>query len=100
MQKVDQYQPIGPNDKTVAILRAFHTYLLDGRVNFLHYLQSLQTDQQLYDYAQSLINGLVIPLRLLRSISPRLGIDDSIDNIASESAGPMSALPVMAVDVL
>ncbi|OQD62410.1 hypothetical protein PENPOL_c012G10814 [Penicillium polonicum] len=90
MQKVDQYQPIGPNDKTGAILRAFHTYLLvDGRVNFLHYLQSLQTDQQLYDYSQSLINGLVIPLRSLRSISPRLGIEDSIDNIASESAGPM-----------
>ncbi|CAI7594961.1 unnamed protein product [Penicillium viridicatum] len=90
MQKVDQYQPIGPNDKTVAILRAFHTYLLDGRVNFLHDLQSLQTDQQqLYDYAQSLINGLVTPLRSLRStpgISPRLGIEDSIDNIASELA--------------
>lgn len=93
MQKVNTYHPTGPNDKTVPILRAFYTYLpADGRVNFLHHLQSFQTDQQLHDHAQSLINGLMAPLRSLRStpsISPRLGMEDSIDNIASESAGPM-----------
>ncbi|KAJ5179009.1 hypothetical protein N7492_002219 [Penicillium capsulatum] len=94
MQKVNVYQPIGPNDKTVPILRAFNTYLpADGKVNFLRHLESLQTDQQLHDHAQSLINGLVAPLRSMRStpsISPRLEIEDSIENIASESAGPMA----------
>jgi hypothetical protein len=89
MEKVDAYQPVGPKDKTVPILRAFYAYLPEnGRVNFLHHLQSLQTNQQLHDHAQSLIDGLVAPLRSLRStpsISPRLGMEDSIDNIASES---------------
>ncbi|CAG8094785.1 hypothetical protein PENNAL_c0026G06914 [Penicillium nalgiovense] len=93
MEKVDAYQPVGPKDKTVSILRAFYAYLPEnGRVNFLHPLQSLQTNQQLHDHAQSLIDGLVAPLRSLRStpsISPRLGMEDSIDNIAYESAGPM-----------
>lgn len=104
MQKVNTYQPIGANDKTVPILRAFYTYLpADGRVNFLHHLQSLQTDQQLHDHAQSLINGLVTPLRSLRStpsISPRLGMEDSIDNVASESAGPMVSEPRLKIDCL
>ncbi|KAJ5734493.1 hypothetical protein N7493_003279 [Penicillium malachiteum] len=93
MEKVDSYQPVGPNDKTVSILQAFHTHLpADGRDNFLKHLQSLQTNQQLYDHAQLLMNGLVAPLRSLRStpsISPRLGMEDSIENIASESTGPM-----------
>ncbi|KAJ5618174.1 hypothetical protein N7537_003288 [Penicillium hordei] len=93
MEKVDAYQPVGPKDKTVLILRAFYAYLPEnGRVNFLHHLQSIQTNQQLHDHAQSLIDGLVAPLRSLRStpsISPRLGMEDSIDNIASESAWPM-----------
>lgn len=93
MEKVDTYQPVGPKDKTVPILRAFYAYLPEnGRVNFLHHLQSLQTNQQLHDHAQSLIDGLVAPLRSLRStpsISPRLGMEDSIENVASESAGPM-----------
>ncbi|KAJ5753568.1 uncharacterized protein N7511_007721 [Penicillium nucicola] len=93
MEKVDAYQPVGPKDKTVPILRAFYAYLPEnGRVNFLRHLQSLQTYQQLHDHAQSLIDGLVAPLRSLRStpsISPRLGMEDSIDNIASDSAGSM-----------
>lgn len=45
-----------------------------------------------HDHAQSLMNGLVAPLRSLCStpgVSPRLVMEDSIDNIASESAGPM-----------
>ncbi|KAF3028108.1 hypothetical protein E8E15_008260 [Penicillium rubens] len=92
MEKVDAYQPVGPKDKTVSILRAFYAYLPEnGRVNFLHHLQSLQTNKELHDHAQSLIDGLVAPLRWLRStpsISPSLGMEDSIDNIASES-GPM-----------
>lgn len=94
MEKVNSYAPSGPNDKTVLILRAFHTYLpADGRVNFLRHLQSLQINQQLHDHAQSLINGLITPLRSLRSYptnSPRLGMEDSIENIASESTGPMT----------
>ncbi|KAJ5971551.1 uncharacterized protein N7479_001469 [Penicillium vulpinum] len=93
MEKVDVYQSIGPKDKTIPILRAFYAYLpANGRVNFLHHLQSLQTNQQLHDHAKSLIKGLVAPLRALRStpsLSPPLGMDDSIENIASESDGLM-----------
>ncbi|KXG46262.1 uncharacterized protein PGRI_051180 [Penicillium griseofulvum] len=93
MEKVDAYQTVGPKDKTVQILRAFHAHLPEnGRVNFLQHLESLQTNKQLHDHAQSLIDGLVAPFRSLRSmpsISPRFGMEDSIDNIASESAGPM-----------
>ncbi|KAJ5124345.1 uncharacterized protein N7515_008170 [Penicillium bovifimosum] len=94
MEKLDTYQPIGRDDKTVQILRAFHAHHpADGRVNFLHDFQSLQTNEQLHDYAQSLINGLVAPLRWLRStptISPRLGMEESIENIDSESTEPMA----------
>lgn len=93
MEKVDTYQPIGPNDQTVKILRAFHTHLpADCRVNFLYHLESLETSQQLQDIANSLINGLVAPIMSLRStpsVSPRLRIDHSIDSIASQSPGPM-----------
>ncbi|KAJ5124344.1 uncharacterized protein N7515_008169 [Penicillium bovifimosum] len=73
MQKVYAYQPIGFGDKTVAILGAFYTHLPpDGRVNFLHDLQSLETDQQLHDHAQLLINGLAAPMRWLHS-TPKTG---------------------------
>jgi hypothetical protein len=93
MEKVDAYQPIGPKDKTVPILRAFYIHLpANGRANLLHHLQSLQTNQQLHDHAQSLINGLVTPqisLRSTISLSPRLRMEDFINNIASESTGPM-----------
>ncbi|KAJ5686654.1 hypothetical protein N7536_009273 [Penicillium majusculum] len=93
MEKVNAYQPVGPKDKTVSILRAFHTHLPEnGKANFVHYLRSLQNNQELHDHAQSLIDGLVAPLRSLRSIpsiSPRFGMEDSIDNIASESPGPI-----------
>jgi hypothetical protein len=93
MEKADAYQPIGPKDNTVQILRAFHAHLPEnGRVNFLQHLESLQTNKQLHDHAKSLIDGLVAPLRWLRSppsISPCLEMEDSIDNIASESIGPL-----------
>ncbi|CAG8268724.1 unnamed protein product [Penicillium salamii] len=93
MEKVNAYHPIGPDDNTVAILRAFNEYLpANGRVNFLHDLQSLRTNQ-LYDHAQSLINGLVAPFRWLpltpsvtpvRYMSPRWNYPD--DDLTPESA--------------
>ncbi|KAJ5723432.1 hypothetical protein N7488_001467 [Penicillium malachiteum] len=93
MEKVNSYQPVGPKDKTFSILRAFHTHLpADGRANFLQHFQSLQTNKQLHDHAISLMNGLVAPLRLLRStpsVSARLGMEDSIENVASQSTGPI-----------
>ncbi|KAI2731254.1 hypothetical protein CBS147354_363 [Penicillium roqueforti] len=93
MEKVDNYQPISRNDNTVRILRAFDNHLpADGRANFIRHLQSLQTNQDIHDHAESLVNGLLAPMKTLRStptISPRAGMEDSIENIASQSSGPL-----------
>ncbi|CAG8910015.1 unnamed protein product [Penicillium egyptiacum] len=68
MDRVDRYQPRNNDDPTVPVLRAFDTHLpADGRENFLRCLRSLETDQQLHDDAESLINGLLAPMRTLRS---------------------------------
>ncbi|OQE38495.1 hypothetical protein PENCOP_c008G08317 [Penicillium coprophilum] len=73
MEKVDAYQPVGPKDKTVPILRAFYAYLPEnGRVNFLHHLHA------------------TIKITALNpKYFPASRKEDFIDNIASESAGPM-----------
>ncbi|CAG8147209.1 unnamed protein product [Penicillium olsonii] len=104
MEKVDAYQPMSSDDKTASILRAFHTYLPEnGRVNSLNHLDSLQINQQLHDHARSLIDGLVTPFISLRStpsISPRLGMEDSIASVASESTGPIQIQDHLKVECL
>ncbi|KAI2732013.1 hypothetical protein CBS147332_1152 [Penicillium roqueforti] len=97
MEKVDNYQSISRNDNTVRILRAFDNHLpADGRANFIRHLQSLQTNQDIHDHAESLVNGLLAPMKTLRStpsISPRAGMEDSIENIALQSSEPDTTTP-------
>ena len=63
-ERLDTYEPVDYNDKTVLILRGFFNHLpADGRINFLRHLESLHTNKQLHDHAESLMNGLVTPFR-------------------------------------
>lgn len=67
MEKLEQYIPTGPNDDTVRILRAFIDHLPEnGRAELIRHLQSLESNQEIYDYAESLVNGLLMPMWNLR----------------------------------
>ncbi|EKV07433.1 hypothetical protein PDIG_72940 [Penicillium digitatum PHI26] len=104
MERVNRYQSTRRNDKTVAVLQAFHTHLPpDGKANFVRHGQTLDTDQAIHDHAESLVNGLLAPLRSLSStpcISPRLGMEDSIENFASQSTGPLVRKSRLKTDCL
>ncbi|KAJ5936772.1 hypothetical protein N7466_003222 [Penicillium verhagenii] len=64
MERLDKYKPSNKDDQTVSILRSFYTHLPnDGRTNFILDLEPLQTDEELHDYAESLVNGFLIPMR-------------------------------------
>lgn len=103
MDRLDTYESVDLNDKTVQILRGFFDHLpADGRINFLLHLELLHTNKQLRDHAESLMNGLVTPFSLLRpnpSISPRFGMD-SIQNIASGSSGLMARKSCLKTECL
>lgn len=92
MEKLEQYTPTGSNDNTVRILRAFLDHLpANGRSNLIRHLESLQSDQEIHEHAESLVNGLLMPMRTLRSVptaSPRAGMEDSIENVAALSGSP------------
>ncbi|KAJ5936099.1 hypothetical protein N7454_005397 [Penicillium verhagenii] len=64
MERLDRYKPSNKDDQTVSILHSFHTHLPDdGRANFILDLEPLQTDEELHEYAESLVNGFLIPMR-------------------------------------
>lgn len=86
MEKLEQYVPTGPNDNTVRILRAFIDHLPeDGRADLIHHLQSLGSNpnQEIHDYAESLVNGLLMPMWNLR---PRY--EGSIRYLIANPDGP------------
>ncbi|KAJ5104289.1 hypothetical protein NUU61_001636 [Penicillium alfredii] len=89
MEKLEQYVPTSSSDRTKRVLRAFIDHLpANGRANLIRHLQSLQSNQEIHDHAESLVNGLLMPMRTLRStptISPRAGMEDSIENVAAHS---------------
>jgi hypothetical protein len=76
----------------VPVLRAFLDYLPpDGKANLVHDLQGFAADENIRLYATSLVQGLLIPMKALRSspiLSPREGMEDSIENIALKSIDP------------
>jgi hypothetical protein len=105
VEKVEGDTPTSKEDTTVRVLQAFLDYLpKDGREIFNRDLQSLPTDQDVYDYAESLLNGLLLPMRTLRSI-PTLSEFvkiDSIEDIASQSTstGPEAQKARLKLDCL
>jgi hypothetical protein len=92
MEKLEEYTPISSSDHTVPVLRAFLDHLPpDGKANIVHDLQGFATDENMRLHATSLVQGLLIPMKALRSspiLSPREGMEDSIENIASEFIDP------------
>lgn len=91
MERLERYTPTDSRDGTVRVLRAFLDHLPpDGKANLVHDLQSLATDENIRLHATSLIQGLLVPMKALRStpiLSPH-GMEDSIENIASEFTNP------------
>lgn len=92
MERLERYTPKNSYDYTVPVLRAFLEHLPpDGKANLVHDLQSFATDEKIRLHATSLVQGLLIPMKAIRSTpirSPRDGMEDSIENIASQFTDP------------
>lgn len=62
MERLQLYVPAIPNDNTVRLLRAFLDNLpANGKANLIRHLESLQSDEEIRQHADSLVNGLLIP---------------------------------------
>ena len=88
--KLQNYQPKGSKDDTILILRAFLDNLsTDGKKNLLDDIRACKTNDELKQHALSLVEGLLFPMRAHPKTpsvitSPRFGLEDSVENIASE----------------
>ena len=88
--KLQGYQLQGPKDDTILILRAFLDNLpADGKRNLLDDIGACKSNDELQQHASSLVEGLLFPMRAHPktpsvTTSPRFGLEDSVENIASE----------------
>ena len=96
MDIVNQYTPTYRTDTTKRTLKAFLDYLpSDGQQNLANHLRNVRTDQEIHDYAESLVNGLLLPFRTAYSTSTLLpwdGMEDLSNNTTSQSDEPVSKL--------
>ncbi|OJJ42576.1 hypothetical protein ASPZODRAFT_137195 [Penicilliopsis zonata CBS 506.65] len=88
--RLEKYHPIDADDDTVEVLRQTFKHLPpDGRANLAEDIANCQSDSGVYQLGQHLITGLLTPLQVaggkIPSItpSPRIGVEDSIENLAS-----------------
>jgi hypothetical protein len=90
-QRLQEYRPEDAEDDTILVLRAFLDYLpTDGKSNLLDDIRACETDDELRQHALSLVEGLLYPMRTHPqtpsiATSPRFGIEDSIENLASST---------------
>lgn len=96
MERLNRYTPEDANDDTVRVLEAFLNHLPpDGRQNLVEHLQSpnLATDENVRKHAKALVQALLIPMKAQRNtpdvvISPRPGMEESIEDVLSEMTDP------------
>ncbi|KAE8391505.1 hypothetical protein BDV23DRAFT_171663 [Aspergillus alliaceus] len=89
--KLDQYQPLHLEDDSESSLRIFLKYLpLQGQVNLADNVERCSDDEELRQLAKSLDTGLLRPMLAhggttpAVTLSPRLGVEDSIEDLLSE----------------
>lgn len=106
MERLDRYSPSGSSDPTVPILKAFMEHLpVEGKSNLIKDLQSFHSDARLKQHAESLRTCLLIPMKAQRqtpslTMSPREGLDQSIENIAGTFDLPASRDARMKMECL
>ncbi|KAB8230452.1 HNH endonuclease signature motif containing protein [Aspergillus alliaceus] len=90
-KKIARYQPLDQNDDTAHFLQTFFKYLpADGQVNLAEDVYQRVDDEELRQLAESLESGLLRPMLAHGGTtpaitpSPRLGVEDSIDNLLSQ----------------
>ncbi|KAJ5678707.1 hypothetical protein N7462_006951 [Penicillium macrosclerotiorum] len=90
MDRLNRYTARGSTDDTVRVLKAFLDFLPpEGKSNLETDLRSFNTDEDVRIHAESLVNHLLTPFKALRatpdiSISPRPGMEESIENILAK----------------
>ena len=104
-QKLDRkliaYEPLGPTDKTKDDLRYFYEVLLpDGKRDLADDISGFADDEPLRQLVQSIETGLLIPLKAQGGktpteikLSPRDGLDGSIENLKSLNIVPIDRSP-------
>lgn len=94
MDRLNRYTARGSTDDTVRVLKAFLDFLPpEGKSNLETDLRSFNTDEDVRIHAESLVKHLLSSFKTLRatpniSISPRPGMEDSIENILAEMTDP------------
>ncbi|KAE8357031.1 hypothetical protein BDV28DRAFT_161781 [Aspergillus coremiiformis] len=85
-----EYKPTATNDETRRLLHSFFKYLsADGKSNLADDVLGCETDLKLRQLVKNLETGLLFPMKALggKSVkitqSPRLGVEDSIENFLS-----------------
>ncbi|KAL1962506.1 hypothetical protein VTN77DRAFT_9627 [Rasamsonia byssochlamydoides] len=92
--RLNKYKPNKADDSTVSVLQAFLKYLpQDGKKNVVADIAGCEGDEQLYQLSLSLVEGLLFPMKAHGktpsiTLSPRFGLEDSIENVASQITEP------------
>ncbi|OJJ45716.1 hypothetical protein ASPZODRAFT_133580 [Penicilliopsis zonata CBS 506.65] len=94
--RLDSYRPRVSNDDTADLLRQTFKYLPpDGRANLVEDILQCTLDSQLHQLGQNIVTGLLNPLKVAGgktatiTPSPRLGVEDSIENLEAMIDDPM-----------
>lgn len=97
---LNSYVPLDANDDTVKLLRETFKYLpSDGRFHLAEDIIQAGTHYKLRQLAQSVVTGLLTPMKVAGAKtaeitpSPRLGIEDSIEHLASMTDESMTRGP-------
>lgn len=95
-QRLNLYRPVNQHDDTVAFLKAVNKHLpLEGSANLVDDAVCCQTDGDLKRLAESIDVGMLRPMKAVSGktprfvSSPRLGVEDSIDNLEDLIADPV-----------
>ncbi|KAE8148357.1 hypothetical protein BDV25DRAFT_131304 [Aspergillus avenaceus] len=98
-EKLTKFQPSDSNDDTVLLLESFLDHLDgDGQLNLSQDIASCSNDDQLRQHARSLVDCVLLPMKAQggktpgpsMTISPRLGVEESLENLASMLDEPAS----------
>jgi hypothetical protein len=88
--RVQQYTPLNKNNNTKLVLQMFLSELLDDSKEYLYEdIIGYKTDKEIHQLTASLVKGLLFlmkahPKTPFMTPSPRIGLEDSQENITSE----------------
>ncbi|OJJ43555.1 hypothetical protein ASPZODRAFT_28222 [Penicilliopsis zonata CBS 506.65] len=95
--RLQVYSPESPSDDTANLLRQVFKYLpSDGRRHLADDILQCASDSQVRQLAESVVTGLLTPLKAagLKTASvtpsPRIGLEDSIENLGGMVEEPMT----------